>query len=159
MITNFKIFEGTCLGNNCISNNKEYLLSFMTTRNNIDFPKVVEIPKMGKKIRIEWNDKSIHDMLERINRYSDLSKEDFIKLVKKSLNIFIPTLKEKGREYCIHLTNRRLYILFFVYDRPIYSYSSDQPNLIYIRTILPQLPDSRYGEYTLIDIDDSLFLV
>jgi hypothetical protein len=132
----------------------------MTTRNNIDFPTVIEIPKRGKKIRIEWNDKSIHDMLERINRYSDLSKEDFIKLVKKSLNIFIPTLIEKGREYCIHLTNRRLYILFFVYaERSIYSYSSDQLPIIRIRTILPQLPDSRYGEYILIDIDDSLFLV
>jgi hypothetical protein len=89
---------------------------------------------------------------------SDLSKEDFITLVKKSLNLFVPEIKEKGKKYCIHLTDRDVYILLFVFNRPMWAFSSELP-IIYIETILPQPPDTRFEDIDIFDVKDDFFLV
>lgn len=153
MITNFKIFEYSIA---------DHLGVPRTQFKDDDYlPPGIFLNSVDKKVRVKWNVTIKHDMVERMVRYRKVgSVKDYLRLITKAFDEVIPYIYEKDKTYCIHLTDRKLYIFFKYNDvkggKGKYDQSRDVEAPIYIISIYPNPPE--YYDF-MYDVDDSFYLI
>ena len=151
MITKFKIFETNLAG---------HIPGYIKFGDNEYLPPVIYVSGFQKNIRVQWNHKPEHNhnFYDRIKKFGKVdSVSDFLTLIKKSFDVFIPQIQKKDQNYCLHLTDREIYILIRVWNKKLWL--NDPP--IYIVSIYPNPPEEKKppDDYIMIDIDDTFFLI
>ena len=133
--------------------NKYLSETFIPDTTLIEYIKLDDVIFGDKIIKIEWNHKTTHDIIKRIeNRTNVKNIKEFNELlyfaINDIFNIHFDDITKKHKKYNIYLKNRNISIITIInYDNLF-----DINTIIYIKTIINSFIDNDID--TVIEIND-----